>query len=68
MDHELAFIAVNMAQVREHDSVYDPFVGSASTLIAAAHFKAVTIGSDVDQRVISGSGVGRKTYDSELSD
>ena len=52
LDHDLAFLAVNMAQVQAHDFVYDPFVGSASTLISAAHFKAVTFGSDLDLRVL----------------
>ncbi len=38
LDHDLAFIVSNMAQVRPYDFVYDPFVGSASTLISATHF------------------------------
>lgn len=68
LDHDLAFLAVNMAQVKQHDFVYDPFVGSASTLISAAHFGAVTFGSDLDLRVILGSSVGRKAYDPELTE
>lgn len=67
MDHELAFIAANMAQVKPYDSVYDPFVGSASTLISAAHFKALTFGSDLDIRVILGFAVGRKSYNKDLT-
>ena len=57
-----------MAQVRPYDLVYDPFVGSASTLISCAHFKALPIGSDIDSRVIMGTGIGRKTHKLELSD
>lgn len=68
LDHELAFIVANMAQVRPYDLVYDPFVGSASTLISCAHFKALTFGSDLDQRVIAGTSIGRKTYNEELSE
>lgn len=67
LDHELAFIAANMAQVMPYDNVYDPFVGSASTLISAAHFNALTFGSDLDIRVILGFAVGRKSYNSELT-
>ena len=57
-----------MAQVKAYDFVYDPFVGSASTLISAAHFKAVTFGSDLDLRVISGAAIGRKAYDEQVTE
>ena len=33
--------------------VYDPFVGTGSILIAAAHHGAMTLGADIDPRVIS---------------
>ena len=33
--------------------VYDPFVGTGSILVAAAHHGAVTLGADIDPRVIS---------------
>lgn len=67
LDHELAFILANMAQIGAYDFVYDPFVGSASTLISAAHFGALTLGSDIDKRVIEGTSVGRKNYNEELT-
>ena len=57
----------NMAQVGAYDFVYDPFVGSASTLISATHFGALTLGSDIDRRVIEGTAVGRKNYKEELT-
>lgn len=32
--------------------MYDPFVGTGSILVAAAHLGAHTIGADIDMRVI----------------
>ena len=32
--------------------VYDPFVGTGSLLVAAAHLGAVTLGADIDVRVV----------------
>ena len=32
--------------------VYDPFVGTGSILVAASHFGAVTVGADIDIRVV----------------
>ena len=32
--------------------MYDPFVGTGSILVAAAHHGAVTFGADIDPRVI----------------
>lgn len=43
-------------------------MGSASTLISAAHFKGITFGSDLDERVIKGFAVGRKNYNNEVTD
>ena len=62
LDHELAFIVANMGQICLNDLVYDPFSGSASTLISSAHFGALTFGSDIDHRVINGTAVGRQNY------
>ena len=58
----------NVAQVSEGSFVYDPFVGSASTLIACSHFGAFTFGSDIDMRVLLGTSVGRMSYDNELTE
>jgi tRNA (guanine10-N2)-methyltransferase len=60
-DHELAFLMANQAQCREGDLVYDPFVGTGSIAIACQHFGALVVASDIDIRVLTGSGVGFKT-------
>ena len=39
-------------QVQKGHFVYDPFVGTGSILVAASHFGAVTIGADIDIRVV----------------
>lgn len=39
-------------QVRKGILVSDPFVGTGSVLLAAAHHGAATLGSDIDMRVI----------------
>lgn len=39
-------------QVRPRSLVYDPFVGTGSILVAAAHYGAHTLGADIDARVI----------------
>lgn len=67
-DHELAFLMANLAKVSPGDLVYDPFCGSGSIAIACAHFGANVMGSDLDQRVLRGWGVGRKTYNTEISE
>lgn len=38
MDAQLAIIMANQAQVKESDIILDPFVGSGSLFIPAAHF------------------------------
>ncbi|KAL3152268.1 hypothetical protein ABBQ32_001345 [Trebouxia sp. C0010 RCD-2024] len=52
MDTEMAFIMCNQGQVKRGDLVYDPFVGTGSILVAAAHFGAHTMGADIDIRVV----------------
>lgn len=41
-----------LPQVRRGMLVWDPFVGTGSILVAAAHLGAQTFGSDIDIRVI----------------
>ena len=41
-----------MLQVRKGHLVFDPFAGTGSILIAAAHLGAYTLGSDIDIRVL----------------
>ncbi|XP_052194151.1 uncharacterized protein LOC127802402 [Diospyros lotus] len=52
MDAEMAFLMANQALVTPGKLVYDPFVGTGSILIAAAHFGAMTMGADIDIRVV----------------
>lgn len=43
MDAEMAFLMANQAQAKPGKLVYDPFVGTGSILVAAAHFGAMTM-------------------------
>lgn len=43
MDAEMAFLMANQAQVKHGKLVYDPFVGTGSILVAAAHYGAMTM-------------------------
>ncbi|CAL9003436.1 unnamed protein product [Prunus brigantina] len=52
MDAEMAFLMANQALATPGKLVYDPFVGTGSILIAAAHFGAMTMGADIDIRVV----------------
>lgn len=45
-------------QVKKDDLVYDPFVGTGSILVAAAHLGACTIGADIDMRVVRDGKLG----------
>lgn len=66
-DHELAFLMANQALVTLGDLVYDPFVGSGSIALACSYFDACVMGSDLDQRVLHGFGVGRKSYNEKVT-
>ncbi|KAF2154577.1 tRNA guanosine-2'-O-methyltransferase [Myriangium duriaei CBS 260.36] len=54
MDAELSLVTANMALASAGKVVYDPFCGTGSFLVAAAHFGAMTTGSDMDGRVVRG--------------
>jgi len=56
LDPETAFYLSNLAKIKPGDVVYDPFMGSGSTLISAAQFGALVIGSDISYRVVNGIG------------
>lgn len=43
MDAEMALIMANQAHARAGSLVFDPFVGTGSILVAAAHFGAFTL-------------------------
>lgn len=54
MDAELSLITANMAGAGPGKLFYDPFVGTGSFCVAAAHFGALTFGSDIDGRSFRG--------------
>lgn len=54
MDAELSLVTANMALAAPGKLAYDPFVGTGSFLVAAAHFGALTFGSDIDPRSFRG--------------
>lgn len=43
MDAEMAFLMANQGLAAPGKLVYDPFVGTGSVLVAAAHFGAMTM-------------------------
>ncbi|KAI5960956.1 uncharacterized protein KGF55_004223 [Candida pseudojiufengensis] len=51
---ELSLVTCNLAQVKPGNIVYDPFAGTGSFLVTAAHFGGLTIGSDIDVRMLNG--------------
>ncbi|GMH33774.1 hypothetical protein BSKO_01608 [Bryopsis sp. KO-2023] len=52
MDAEMAFHMCNQAQVKKGSFTFDPFLGTGSVLIAAAHHGAYTMGTDIDYKLI----------------
>ena len=63
MDAELSLVTSNMAHAAPGKLFYDPFVGTGSFCVAAAHFGALVWGSDIDPRSFRGkdeNGNGRK--------
>ena len=51
-DTEVAFSMANQVQAAPGKLVYDPFVGTGSILVSAAHFGAMTMGANIDIRVM----------------
>lgn len=54
MDSELALLTANIAQAQHGKLFYDPFCGTGSFPIACSYFGAITVGSDLDARVVRG--------------
>lgn len=54
MDSELALLTANLSLAGPGKVFYDPFVGTGSFPIACSHFGAITMGSDIDSRMIRG--------------
>lgn len=60
MDPQLALIMSNMAQCQKNSLIYDPFVGTGSLLIGAAHFGAHVAGADLDYNLIHSRGLSSR--------
>ncbi|OWZ13961.1 TRNA guanosine-2'-O-methyltransferase [Phytophthora megakarya] len=58
MESEMALLMSNMALVQPGDLVIDPFVGTGSVLIPCGTHGAMCYGTDIDIRVLLGTGVG----------
>lgn len=58
MDAELSLVTANMAHAAPGKLFFDPFVGTGSFCVAAAHFGALTFGSDIDPRSFKGKEPG----------
>lgn len=58
MDAELSLLTANLALAAPGKIFYDPFVGTGSFPLAAAHWGAVAWGSDIDGRAVRGSAAG----------
>lgn len=54
MDAGLSLVTANMALAAPGKIFFDPFVGTGSFLLAAAHFGAMTLGADIDGRSYKG--------------
>jgi tRNA G10 N-methylase Trm11 len=54
LDAELSLLMANLARVRPNDIVYDPFCGTAGTLVAAGAFGAPVLGCDLHLPALRG--------------
>ena len=54
LDAELSLLMANLARVRPNDIVYDPFCGTAGTLVAAGAFGARVLGCDLHLPALRG--------------
>lgn len=61
MESEMALLMARLGRVRRGSFVYDPFVGTGSVLVAAAHLGAVTVGADIDPRVVKIGKLDKKS-------
>lgn len=57
---ELSFLMSNQIQTRPGSLVWDCFVGTGSTLIAATVHGGICLGSDIDLRILNGLKKGKK--------
>lgn len=61
MDVEMGLVMNNMIHSRPGGIVWDPFCGTGSILVGAAHYGAHTMGSDIDIRVIKWGKTDKKS-------
>ena len=54
LDPEICFLMCNLAKVKKDDVVFDPFVGTGSTLVSCAHLGAYVMGTDIDRKILHG--------------
>ncbi|XP_003366416.1 tRNA guanosine-2'-O-methyltransferase TRM11-like protein, partial [Trichinella spiralis] len=54
MDPVLSFLMANIGEVQSGDLVLDPYVGSGSILLPAAHFGGYCVGVEIDYNVLHG--------------
>ena len=54
LDAELSLLMANLARVRSGHFVYDPYCGTAGTLVAAAAFGARVLGADLYMPALRG--------------
>ncbi|EFJ46403.1 hypothetical protein VOLCADRAFT_62647 [Volvox carteri f. nagariensis] len=67
MDTEMALVMCNQGGVRRGSLVLDPYAGTGSILVAAAHFGAKVMGADIDIKVLrEGKGGERLTIHSNF--
>ncbi|GLI63539.1 hypothetical protein VaNZ11_006528 [Volvox africanus] len=59
MDTEMAFVMCNHAGVRRGSLVLDPYAGTGSILVAAAHYGARVMGADIDIKIICEGKIGK---------
>jgi len=62
MDAELSLLVANQALARPGSLIYDPFAGTGSLMISCSHFGAVTVGADIDKRILNGNGLDNNVF------
>lgn len=55
MEAEISLFSANQGLVKEGSFVFDPFVGTGSLIITAAHFGARVLGADIDYKILTGT-------------
>jgi tRNA (guanine10-N2)-dimethyltransferase len=59
---KIARCLVNLAKVRENDSVYDPFCGTGGFLIEAGLIGCKLFGSDIEKKMVNGTKQNLEFY------